>query len=504
MPSACDDGPFGKGTGGELRYAVTSPPAARRPSGSPSAGSDKGLDAAQAELAGALQDPDGALAAKIAVARASCRSGRRCRCRATGACRTRIDWGKQNLADSTQTASDLQIRWTNQGKQFPAPLGTVAACRWFGAGYPDYPWIFATDGEYTNFAAVALGQFDTAKDHLRTLRDISDVLNDRSGVVVHEAVSDGSIWFGHDSQTTSTAPDERLQHRRDDQVPERCGAHLALDRRRPLPRRDVRLRQAQPAGRRPAPRRRPRRLARGLGQRRAHRHGPGEARQRRLLHPLAVRPGRHGAVQARRAHVRVGDQPRAQAPEAVRRHLVGRRGQPVRRLAGRPRQRAELPEALDRPGADGGRAETRATRPRRASPRATTAPPRSPAARRRASAATARAAVASSTRPAAAAPRARASSDLLADHVDPGRRRGQLRSPGPRPAAALHRRQRRDDVLRAGHGQHAGRAARRDARDLPVGPNGDLTTGFTPNITAAGPAGRWSCRRGATTAPPGR
>ena len=50
---------------------------------------------------------------------------------------------------------------------------------------------------------MALGQFEVAKDHLRALREISDVLNNRSGVVVHEAVSDGSIWFGHDSQTTA-------------------------------------------------------------------------------------------------------------------------------------------------------------------------------------------------------------------------------------------------------------------------------------------------------------
>ena len=58
--------------------------------------------------------------------------------------------------------------------------------------------------------------------------------------------------------------------------------------------------------------------------------------------------------------------------------------------------------------------------------------------------------------------------DLLADDVDHGRRRGQLRSPRPRPAAALHRRQRRDDVLRAGDRQHARRAAGSDAGDLPV------------------------------------
>jgi glycogen debranching enzyme len=114
-----------------------------------------------------------------------------------------IEWGKQNLADSTQSAEDLQIRWTDQGKQFPAPLGTVPEATWFAAGFPDYPWIFGTDGEYTAFAAVSVGQFETAKAHLRALRDISDVLNDRSGVVVHESVADGSIWFGHDSRRTN-------------------------------------------------------------------------------------------------------------------------------------------------------------------------------------------------------------------------------------------------------------------------------------------------------------
>ena len=65
-----------------------------------------------------------------------------------------VDWGKQNIADLTQSATNLQIRWTNQGKQFPAPLGTVPEATWIGAGFPDYPWIFGTDAEYTAFAAV--------------------------------------------------------------------------------------------------------------------------------------------------------------------------------------------------------------------------------------------------------------------------------------------------------------------------------------------------------------
>jgi len=111
-----------------------------------------------------------------------------------------VEWGKQNLADLRQTAENLHIRWTDQGKQFPPPLGTVPRASWVGAGFPDYPWIFGTDAEYTAFADVAVGQFQPIEAHLRALRDISEILNHGSGVVVHESVSDGSIWFGHDSR----------------------------------------------------------------------------------------------------------------------------------------------------------------------------------------------------------------------------------------------------------------------------------------------------------------
>jgi hypothetical protein len=201
-PSVCDDGPFGHGTGGRLRYRVKVPAHGARTVWIAAAGSDKGLGAARTEFAKALRNPKRALAAKVAARR---KLARQTQLSLPGDRRLQrsIDWGKQNLADLTLRASDLQIRWTNQGKQFPAPLGTVASARWFGAGFPDYPWIFATDGEYTAFAAMALGQFQTAEDHLRTLREISDVLNDRSGIVVHETVADGSVYFGHDSQTTA-------------------------------------------------------------------------------------------------------------------------------------------------------------------------------------------------------------------------------------------------------------------------------------------------------------
>ena len=134
------------------------------------------------------------------------------------------------------------------------PPDVLGEARWYGAGWPDYPWIFATDGEYTAFAGVALGQFEATMDHMRALRDISDIANRRSGKVVHEIMPDGVDLVRREHR--------RREHRRDGQVPEHRRAAVALDRRRPVPRRDVRLRPPQPALRRRASRRRRRRLAR--------------------------------------------------------------------------------------------------------------------------------------------------------------------------------------------------------------------------------------------------
>ena len=202
-PSACDDGPFGRGTGGELHYSIDVPAGATRTLWVAAAGSDHGgIAAARQELAGALASPERELASKI-ESRRQLAGWSQVSLPGDSLLQQAITWGKQNLADLTQTASNLQVRWTNQGKQWPQPLGTVPFARWFGAGFPDYPWIFAADAEYTTFAALALGQFQTAEDHLRALRDISDILNSRSGIVVHETVSDGSVWFGHDSTTTN-------------------------------------------------------------------------------------------------------------------------------------------------------------------------------------------------------------------------------------------------------------------------------------------------------------
>jgi hypothetical protein len=201
MPSECDDGPFGKGTGGQLRYNVQIPTGGATSVWIAVAGSENSRAEARSEFRRLVSDPAGQLAEKKQSRRAL---ARRSRLVLPGdrLLQDSIDWGKQNLADLTQVARDVDIRWTNQGKEW-TPEGSVSSMRWIGAGFPDYPWLFGVDGEYTAHAAVTLGQFGPIEDHMRALREISDQLSNRSGVVVHEVVADGSVWYGKDSRHTN-------------------------------------------------------------------------------------------------------------------------------------------------------------------------------------------------------------------------------------------------------------------------------------------------------------
>ncbi len=194
-PYTCDDGAFGKGTGGQLRWQVQLKANVPTTLWFAVAGSDKGVAPARAELTKALADPAAALERKVAS-------------RKQWAAHSQVDlpgdplleksiaWSKQNLADSVQEAHDLRLRPVEEGREYPSPVGTLDKARWLGAGWPDYPWLFGTDGEYTAFASVAMGQFDDIKAHLRALRDVSEVVNGDSGKVVHEVMPDGSVYYG--------------------------------------------------------------------------------------------------------------------------------------------------------------------------------------------------------------------------------------------------------------------------------------------------------------------
>ncbi|MFC9689930.1 glycogen debranching protein [Kribbella sp. NPDC056951] len=202
-PARCDDSLVGKGTGGRLTYDVALKPGREQTIWFAVAGSDDGAAAAQREYNRALANPGKLLQAK-AAARQQIDQKTAVDLPGDRLLQQSVEWSKQNLADSVQEARNLRIRDVNEGKDYPAPVGTIDTARWFGAGFPDYPWIFATDGEYTSYAAVAAGQFDTVKAHLKALRDISDLLNARSGKVAHEIVPTGDVYFGSNQSAGNT------------------------------------------------------------------------------------------------------------------------------------------------------------------------------------------------------------------------------------------------------------------------------------------------------------
>jgi hypothetical protein len=200
--AVCDDSIYGKGTGGRLTYSLTVPRSGKTVWFAV-AGSDQGLAAAQRAQRAALARPDALLAAKIG-SRAQVASQSAVDLPGDRLLQQSVEWSKQNLADSVQQANNLQLRVTHAGVDYPAPAGTLKEARWIGAGWPDYPWMFGTDGEYSNFAAVASGQFTAIENHLRSLRDVSDIINSRSGKVAHEIVPDGSVYFGANDDNGNT------------------------------------------------------------------------------------------------------------------------------------------------------------------------------------------------------------------------------------------------------------------------------------------------------------
>jgi len=191
----CDDTAYGQGAGGGLTYVLNLPAHASQTVWFTVAGSDQGLADAQAEYQAASADPGRELAAKIA-ARLALNGQTQVSLPGDPALAAATTWSKQDLADLTQQADGVQIRPTEEGTVYPAPIGALPSIRFEGAGFPDYPWMFATDQEYTMYALLAAGQFSTAEDGLRSLAEVSTIANHDSGKVVHETVTDGSVYFG--------------------------------------------------------------------------------------------------------------------------------------------------------------------------------------------------------------------------------------------------------------------------------------------------------------------
>jgi hypothetical protein len=203
QPERCDDTEYGNGAGGQLAYKVKLQAGTVKTVWFGVGGSTSGPAQARAQLRKALDTPEAAIGALVRY-RERLDARNDVSLPGSPLLARSVSWSKQMLAASEQRVEDLELRAVNAGTAYPPPAGTLESMRWLGAGWPDYTWLFGTDGEYTAFAAVAAGQFGPIKDHLRALRDVSQIINEGSGKIVHEVTPDGAVYFGANADPGNT------------------------------------------------------------------------------------------------------------------------------------------------------------------------------------------------------------------------------------------------------------------------------------------------------------
>ncbi len=186
-----------KGRGGELTWNL-SIPAAGQTLWLGVAGSHTGAPPAVSALKAGLANPLGLLASKVA-ARDATAALTNVKVPDAGVQRT-ILWSKLNLADLRRTITQAAIRDTKAGTVYPKPLAILPKLSGIDAAYPDYAEFFGTDGAYATYSLVAAGQWQTAMQHLNTLRTVSQIVNGSTGKVVHEISSTGAVYYGDNSE----------------------------------------------------------------------------------------------------------------------------------------------------------------------------------------------------------------------------------------------------------------------------------------------------------------
>jgi glycogen debranching enzyme len=202
---------FGDGTGGRLEWQVDLGDDEERTLWFAVAGSHASEDEAREALDAALEDPEALLEEKVDSRRELLE-------------RTKVslpdpqlqaafDWGKLNMADLRLVVDDAEVRAVNAGESYPEePAETIDSLTGVGGGFPDYPWYFGTDGAYTAYPLIASGQWDTVREHMLSIRDVSRAVNGDTGKVVHEVVSDGSVFFGANEDEGNTNVTGQFAH----------------------------------------------------------------------------------------------------------------------------------------------------------------------------------------------------------------------------------------------------------------------------------------------------
>src|SRR5256714_15078551 len=114
----CDDTGFGKGVGGELTYNLKLHAKTSMTVWFTVAGSDQGLSAAQAEYQAASANPAGDLQTKIA-SRLALDSQTQVSLPGDPMLAAAVTWSKQDMADLTQQADNVNVRPTEEGTVYP-------------------------------------------------------------------------------------------------------------------------------------------------------------------------------------------------------------------------------------------------------------------------------------------------------------------------------------------------------------------------------------------------
>jgi hypothetical protein len=181
------------GRGGQLTWHLPVP-AGGRTLWLAVAGSQHGLSPALAGLRAGLASPLGLLHSKIASREAA--AGLTDIRLPDSSVQRAILWSKLNLADLRRTILGAQIRDTKAGTVYPPPLATIHRLSGIDAAYPDYAEFFGVDGAYSTYGLAVTGQWRTAIDQLNTMRQVSQIVNGKTGKVVHEVSSTGAVYYG--------------------------------------------------------------------------------------------------------------------------------------------------------------------------------------------------------------------------------------------------------------------------------------------------------------------
>ena len=238
-PADCDDSAFGKGTGGQLTLAKSSSSATSRPRcGSPWLARNRASrpPGESSRRRWPTRRPRWRQRGRVARQVAANTQVGPARRPAAG---ESVAWSKQNLADSVQEARDLQFRTsTKAGRTRPRRARWTRRAGSAPAG-PTTRGCSRTDGEYTAFAASRPGSSPRSSSTCGR-----SATSARSSTAQRQGRPRGDPGRRRVLRHASTPP---ATPTRRSKFPSAVALHLALDRRRRVPRRDVRLHRPQHA-----------------------------------------------------------------------------------------------------------------------------------------------------------------------------------------------------------------------------------------------------------------